>query len=916
VHKLLTGKGIYIGVLYGIIGLVVTETAYAQAAIRHVQPGFIERDKETVLIFEAPEVSDTEVLEALFFYRTNRSGSFNQIEADFRNGVAEVPFMATSPSIYSVEYYFMIRTVTGRQYTYPDVVADEPPLTVEVISPRVEQFPETDRIDLAILTPGVGEVISSENFLLTAALFYDEEDAGIAENLRVLLNGEDVTDQAEISQFMIRLRQDQISPGEKQVQILANIEGEPHLVSGWQFRVVRTAAAGRDFIADGRRRAFGGDLELGAASQYIAGSPTDYLTGRLNLRGREGDFHYSARGYMTSQESTRIQPQNRFHLEAGYRQNIILRFGDSNPSFSDYTIRGRRVRGLYGGLAFFNERLELELLHGSLQRSIENLFDTIQIEEREGSSGIEELYFLNLDQDGRGAYQRNLTGGRLSIGNEERFRFSLNALRARDDTLSVNRVRNYHDLIGFDSEVATGLNEEQQQYLEQNPDQLQVTSALPKPKENLVVGTEIGFMADRQRIRFQTEFAASLYNDDISEGVLDRQRAEDLGFDLDSGLENFLTSISWLIIVNEQMSTLPFKYRDREDGTTDAELFFPTSILASETALHLNYGSHRIRVDYRWVGPDYQSLANSTIRRDVAGFSISDRFRTAGNRLIFNLGAENLRDNVNGHRSSTINTRSGRFSVGWYPYRTDLPRINAGIRYRERGNDIERFNPYVDPELENAAVQNFEISNGDTLTVSTPRMDQLFSVNTSINQKFNLFDAVHDAGFSYSRSDTRSEVNRYGDFNNQTFSLSLLSRFEALPFRTRLAWNSTKSTALSGLNEALIRSVDLGVDWALLENSLILNGTVSYAMSEFENIPLTITEQPGVARGSYYSPSEADREFRSANSYMIRIRAEYALFQNGSVQALANYSTINHREAGFGGIPNDRIIQLRYIHRF
>jgi hypothetical protein len=910
------GKGIYIGVLFGVMILMTAEVAYAQTVIRHVQPGFIERDRETSFLFEAPEINDTDVLEALFFYRTNGSGSFNQIEADFRSGSAEVPFTVSSASVYAVEYYFMVRTVSGRQYTYPDVVADEPPLTVEVVSPRIEQFPETDRIDLAILTPGAGEVISSENFLLSAAMFYDEEDTALVEQLKIVINGEDVTEQAEITPFMIRLRQDQISSGDKMVQILTEIEGEPHQVAGWQFRIVRSATAGRDFIADSRRRTFGGDLELGGASQYIAGSPTDYLTGRLNLRGREGDFHYSARGYMTSQESSRIQPQNRFHIEAGYRQNLFVRFGDSNPSFSDYSIRGRRVRGLHGGLSLFSERLELELLHGSLQRSIENLFDVIQVEEREASSGVEELYFLNLDQDGRGAYQRNITGGRLAIGNRERFRFSLNALRTRDDTLSVDRVRNYNDLIRFNLQPASELNEQQQQYLEQNPDQLQVTSALPKPKENLVVGTEVGFMADQQRIRFHTEFAASLYNEDISDGVLDRQRADDLGFDLDSGLENFLTSISWLIIVNEQMSTLPFKYRDRDDGSTDAELFFPSSILASETALHLNYGSHRIRLDYRWVGPDFQSMANSTIRRDVAGFTLTDRFRAAGNRLIFTLGAENLRDNVNGYRASTVRTRSGRFSVGWYPRRTDLPRVNAGVRYRQRGNDIERFNPYVSPELENAAVQNFDISNGDTLTVSAPRMDRLISVNSSINQKFNLLDAQHDAGLSFNRSDTRSEVNRYGDFNNQTFTLSLQSRFSALPFRTRIAWNSTNSAALSGLNEALIRSLDLGIDWALMDQRLILNGMVSYAQSEFDNIPLMVTDQPGVARGSYYAPSEDDREYSSANSYMIRLRAEYALFENGSIQALANYSTINSRQAGLGGIPNDRIMQLRYVHRF
>ena len=885
-----------------------------QQNIRHNPPPFIERGEQTLLRFETTDIRETEVLEALLFYRTGGSGSYNQQEVRFREGITEASLHIQDPLAYSVDYYFVVRTVSGRQFLYPNIIADEAPVTVEIISPRVESFPVTERADVAIITPAPGEVISNDDFLLTAALFYDDDLNG---DFKLFINGENMTEQAEISPFLIKYRSESFQSGEYTVQILLEEDGVLFEAKQWSFIVVRTPVTGRDFVISEQVRILAGDVELGASSHYIAGSSTDQMTGRLNIRGREGSLQYSARGYMTTRESSRIQPQNRFNLDLFYDQKVFFRLGDVNPSFSNYSIRGRRVRGAYTGIHLWDEKFQLELLRGSLQRTISHRYNQIDVEERQTDFGMEELFFLTLEENGSGAYRRELTGGRLKIGNPNNFQFSLNALRARDDSTSATRIRNYTDVLDRDSSLLESLNSQQRTYLAQNPEDLQVSASVPTPKENLVVGTEFEFTADRQRIRFHTELAASLLNEDISPGVLNRERAEELGLDLDDNIENLFNSLSWLIIINERMSTLPFKYRETDSGATEVDLFLPSSIFANETRVDLRYGDHRVRIDYRWIGPDFQSLANSTIRRDISGFTITDRFRTMDNRLIFTVGAELLRDNVNKYKNSTMRTRMARASVGWYPFQFNLPRVNAGVRYRNRSNGVERFNPFVDEDLAASAVRNFTIIDDEVVATTLPRSNELFAFNSSISQKFNLLEAEHEAGLSFNLSDSKSDVNRYGDYRHQSLAVSLRSRFSGRPFETRISWNSTNSAALSGLNEASIRSIEAGTNWQLMDNKLILNGTLSFARSNFENIPLVVqTGSLDNSRDDLYIPDESQRESTIANTYMIRLQAEYSIYSSGSLQATVNYSNVDRRGSDFAALPNDRIMQMRYIHRF
>ncbi|MDZ7683474.1 MAG: hypothetical protein U5J63_17625 [Fodinibius sp.] len=130
---------------------------------------------------------------------------------------------------------------------------------------------------------------------------------------------------------------------------------------------------------------------------------------------------------------------------------------------------------------------------------------------------------------------------------------------------------------------------------------------------------------DNNRIQFEADAAMSLLNQDISEGTFTQEAAENLGLTLDSNTKTLLDRLSWLIIINENMDTLPIRFS--QGGAGSAETYVPTSIFAAQSELGLSYYNNNLKLRYRWVGPSYNSLANTTVRKDIAGFSLSDRIQ-------------------------------------------------------------------------------------------------------------------------------------------------------------------------------------------------------------------------------------------------------------------------------------------------
>ncbi|HMB97512.1 MAG TPA: hypothetical protein VKM36_03455 [Balneolaceae bacterium] len=896
----------------------------AQTTVRHQSPQFVERHIPSSLRFEIPSISDQEILEALLFTRNGGQSGFRQQETRVENRTAQFDILVESDDINSVEYYFMVRTVSGQQITFPDINAGEPPLQLEVIDQREGSYIQADFIDVSILSPEENKVVAGENFIFAAALFYDDEDVdgGV---FSLYLNGVDISEQAKITPFMVKFIPDSLTPGEQHFRIVFEKDKKKYSVAEYRFRTAGNLNLGRtDLVPEtgvkSTRRPPAGTLELSSRNQKIAGRTNDAFDGRVRFSGKEGLLSYSVSGFLTSRESSRLQPQNRFSGELRYGKWALLEAGDVFPYFSNLSISGRRVRGLLTEVNVLNENLGLQFIYGDMKRSISNRYSPIERTERTiGGQVADTLFSVGFANGGRGSFEQNVFGARLSVGKEETVQFSIHGLKVEDDISSVNVIRDFRDVMEFDANLAENLSEDEIASLEENPEQLQVSRTNPKPRGNFVAGTELAMSFDSRRIRFRTEMAASLLNNDINGGPLDQQRADELGVELDESTESLFRRLSRFIVINDNMETLPFKFSENENGTLEVDAFFPASLLANQSRLDLDYFNHNFRLQYRWIGPDYQSLANSTIRRDVAGFTVSDRFRLIQNQLFVTLGYENLRDNLADNRDATLRTKTTRTVFSWFPVNQKLPGITLSMRYRTRDNRVERFNPFLDSQFLNTALRNFEVAEGDTILAANPRNNRTLALNGSVSQNFNLFESAHRASFTYSYLDTKDNVFLFGDSESNSFSFLLASRFDGRPFQTRIGWNASFTESTGGLTDINIYAIDLGADLFLLENRLSFNSDVSFARNTFTSTRLTVDDNNNPVSffdNRFVAAADEEADRRSTNAYIFRMGATYTISASHSLIASANYSSIKNRLTSAENFPDDRILQLRYIFRF
>ncbi|NGP89139.1 hypothetical protein [Fodinibius halophilus] len=913
-----------VGFLFG-CGFATAATNGASNQIHHQEPSFIERGTTLNLIFNVPGIEPDQVAEAYLFYRHEGDISYKQQKASLNATKFTAPLRVEDRQATEVAYYFEIQLHNGEKVTYPQNVTISSPVTVEVIDERKSARQlrvEKTGVDYTILSPEPGTSISRNDVVIALTLFYDPDEIDAdASSFELLLDGRDVTEQANASDYFYTYAPDELSPGKHEVIFnLINADSTQNVAS-WNFTVldpavssdIGDAGAGKDdWIPRGR-------VEISGRNQKIGGLQNDALSGNVRLSGEKGNISYSAYGLLTSQEDPRLQAQNRFGAQLYVGEWFDLKAGHVYPRLSALTISGQRMQGLNVGFHPWDDALSLRILHGKLRRGIDNLFRNLEPEyqiQQQDTLGVS--YLLSTKNGGAGTFERDITGGRLGVGRGKTFEFGLNFLKVEDDTSSINIIDNFNILMERNPSLAESLNEQERNDLNQNPEQLTI-NGMPRPKGNFVAASDLMVSLDSDRIRFEADGAFSLLNGDISEGTFSQERADDLGFSLDKDTENLLEQLSWLIIINENMDTLPLRFNADESGVT-AEPHLPVSMAALDSKVGFNYYDNNLKIRYRWVGPAYRSLANSTIRNDIAGVTLTDRLQLLNNRVYLTLGYERLNDNVTGAKEATTNTNTYRANVSWFPLDQGLPRVSIGFLNRNRDNDVALFNPFVPKGVESAAVQNFEVQQGDTLIAPNARLTNSYQMSTSISQEFSLLGISHNASLSYSYTKTKDQRFQYGGALSNSLSMQVVNRFEQKPLQTRIGFNYNSTETGNGLTDIKILGFRVGGSMFLLDDKLNINASFAFTKNRTESISLgipTTISQDGDNRNDYYEPgaNNASASTSESHSYIMNASGRYNLSNQHSFLLSFRYSNIRNVLLS-SAIPNDHLIQARYIFNF
>jgi hypothetical protein len=589
-----------------------------------------------------------ETVERLYLvYRPFGESQFTRTDVDLvgNTGQTTLPPRVMLPPF--LEYYVVLQNRNGVLETYPlSENADPfstPPGNLLHLTVRAEGI---EGPGVVFLSPEPSATLSPGDVLLSVSLL--RVDSSIVRRAtQIFLDGADVTAGAVFSDDIIVYAPENLgimlSSGAHRVGVrLYNKEGNLAGVATMSFTVtsgfVETAMAPAPsgFTANA-------SVQVESRHESVQGLGTWYNRAGYQASGRTGILKLTSNVFVTSDEKSYRQPQNRFFIGAEIPW-IRAGFGDSYPTFPSLILSGKRVRGLTSSLTLgtFNVDLALGKTDRAVEGSLVSSFPTDSLtvqQQRDPTAAYAPVDPLHWGKFSYGTYARDLFAVRPSFGSGRTWQLGFTWMKAKDDVGSI----------------AYGI----------------------RPQENLVVGSDFLARFDSGRIEATGQGAFSAYNSDISSGTFNDAYIDSVFTKDASTVKQVRDIMSRFITVNDNLRPLSLK---------------KLSTLAYDFGLALNYFDNALRFMYLYRGSDYNSFGQSFLRKDIRGFNLQDRLRIIDNRVFITAGYERLQDNTSETKAATTTFSSVTFAVSYYP-RFDFPSATAGFARFVNDNGLAAARP-------------------------------------------------------------------------------------------------------------------------------------------------------------------------------------------------------------------------------
>ena len=922
-------------VLMVLLMLSFPTLSFAQGKLLHAPPAgvVIGNEVEIITSVDNPTIR---VLEINLLYRQRGFESYNEISMIESSGLWSVTIPAIEVTDAGVEYLIIADLEGGGQIAFPEANPYEQPMFLATLIEKTAEIKEVagtqgavEGANMIVLSPEPNSRTRANEVLIAVSLFY-MENLDIS-SVSIFLNGIDVTDKSILSDELITYAPDNLEPGIKTVIIeSADISGEPLKPLQWDFTVAREGErVASKFKINGR-----GFVDT--RSDKIQGKTDEILTSRVSVRGSYDFVNFNGSGYITSKEDRLLQPKNRFMF--GMKTNWLeVKFGDINPNLTPLTIYGKRIRGAESKLelGFFN----LHTVFGQLEREIPAEISAITesfIDADSSESYTSGEIFTDTNKSGSweavgdvirsGTYQRNLFAIRPSFGPNRRVQWGFTFARARnldriETNLPLGGIANSRRRTRFDYVFETATGEDS------------VFVDLGKtPQDNMIIGSDLFIGFNNNRIIFNGEVAFSLLARDITDGPftklgLDTLLDENQGFGYrddepfdDYGLDGLPNTGDTGEGDGEYQVGEPFidankdGIRTRKDKPDDKigstkilidpanlKRFFilnqsvipldPRGLnsLSYNAGFKFSFFKQFIRANYRYVGAEYNSLANPFIRKDFKGFKVSDRIRLMNNKLIVNLRFERLENNLAGNKETTTVTTSFDGGLSIYPGR-DMPRISLNVRSYERDNGLDEI------------TRDTLITETDTTITTQINERDLREQNSTVTSTFSIGYDLNAFGYKHSINLNVANSERTDDFRetrdssyviseNSSTSLSIVvnTRYD-IPFKSQLQFLTNKNQS-AGAAEFTYTVFGFGGEYLMLDKKLTLLGNLKRS-----------TTSGGV----------------QFTENRLSFGARYKITDKQSILANADYSIRNQKAVGskLAKTFNDYIIRARYSISF
>jgi len=838
-------------------------TATAQEAFIHHSTVTGAMVGEPVAVNATIEGSEEDALEGRLYYRHPGEDAFAYAEMtiDGFNITGIIPGVEVSGDY--LEYYIEATLADGATLTYPDgAPAIASPLQV-IIQPVSVGMAKGEPA-VVILSPEPGAKIT-EDRLLIAVSFQQQIRPINVQQIRVLVDGYDLTKNAQVSEDMITLVVEGIKPGEHAVALYLEKEGKRERLTGWGFRSTSPEIAVRP------PGVVTGNVNSGYSHEDISNRIRNhtYLDGNVN--GTYKKVEWAAKAYVTSLERGYLQTQQRFLASVRYGA-LTVRAGDTQPRLSEFTLWGTRTRGAH--IAVRSSQYDMDVVWGYTRRSIEGEFNdaTIHVFNAYGDTlrsvvdPTQDSVRIERQIIQPGTYSRKLLAIRPGFHFTRNVVLGINVMKVKDD----------------DSSIDYGLS----------------------PEDNLIIGADLNMSFDHRRIMFNTETAISMYNSNISAGPMkDAEKLKNL------------------IVVNQFFEPLPSDAGILEEDISPVRLASKLfselleSSLAHRTSLTLNYFKNELRLGYKSIGRSFNSLGSPTVQTDVAGFNIQDRFRLFRNRLFITLGLELYHDNVNERSETTTDRNIMRFNIAYYSP-PGYPNASLGYRVHNRKNDGElvTYPNLVYPDsVELVDLVDHRLDNSST------------TYNFALDQSFLFAGMDNNARFSFSKSATEDEiaVSNENSTDMTSYSIGLSSR-KGERIESRVSLSMSTQEAYGGNFSTDYNAISAGGKYMLLSN-LWLTGGLGLTLVEGGNDalnpqPTDQLENTTTPRSSVIDYNRmqisAGAEFRYKVNHKFALNA-YKVFHGdeGSTTYWDNRLEKNKDAPGYIR-QDDFVTRLRYSFNF
>jgi hypothetical protein len=373
-----------------------------------------------------------------------------------------------------------------------------------------------------------------------------------------------------------------------------------------------------------------------------------------------------------------------------------------------------------------------------------------------------------------GTFQQNLIGIRPGLNFNQRVKFGLGLLKIKDDANSIKIGAN--------------------------------------PKDNIVLGPDFILSLDRGRIELRAYAAYSMLTNNAETGALSKS-AIDKMFAGKVDVPVNPSAFKSLLIIND--STVPLN---------------PTKFSSSayDVNLKLNYFRNLVRFGYKQIGSDYNSLANSWLRKDVRGFYFSDRVRLFQNKFYGTFGIERYTNNFSEDGTKpAVDLNSLNFALSYYPGK-GLPNVTINVR------DYNRVNGITDVQIDSILFnQNMHTDTTDSREDSRQR-----DINIQLGYQVNFLNADHYFSLGYVtaiKNDNFAGSRLPGYFSQEMNSnvnmLTWSSKFQ-IPLRTTVSFSTNKNVLGDGLSDFNYDAFSLFGEYKFLRNKLATYGEYRFTTTD------------------------------------------------------------------------------------